>query len=104
MSEFNNVTVVKSANLYFGGQVSSRTLRFVDGSEKPLGVMLPGTYTFNTADKELMEIQQGSLEVQLPGSDLWKTVSAGDSFEVPESSEFTVKVLTTTDYCCSFIR
>ena len=32
MSEFNNVTVVKKANIYFGGNVSSRTIRFADGS------------------------------------------------------------------------
>lgn len=103
MSEFNNVTVVTSANLYFDGMVSSRTLRFADGSEKTLGVMLPGTYAFNTADKELMEIQQGSLEVQLPDSDRWLVISAGESFEVPANAEFTVKIVETTDYCCSFL-
>ncbi len=104
MTEFNNVTIVKSANLYFDGQVSSRTIRFGDGSEKTLGIMLPGTYTFNTADKEIMEIQQGVLEVELPNTEQFKTVVAGDSFEVPANSKFTVKVMETTDYCCSFIK
>jgi uncharacterized protein YaiE (UPF0345 family) len=28
--------------------------------------MLPGEYTFNTADKELMEIIDGDLDVLLP--------------------------------------
>jgi len=46
MSEFNNVSVVKKANVYFGGNVSSRTIRFADGSSKTLGFMLPGEYTF----------------------------------------------------------
>ena len=32
MSEFNNVTVVKAANVYFDGKVSSRTVKFADGS------------------------------------------------------------------------
>ncbi len=69
MSEFNNVTVVKFENLYFDGLVSSRTLRVADGSEKNIE-SYPGTCAFNTVEKELMEIQQGCLEVQLPGSNL----------------------------------
>ena len=39
MSEFNNVTVVKKANVYFGGNVSSRTVKFADGSTKTLGLL-----------------------------------------------------------------
>ena len=104
MSEFNNVTVVKKANVYFGGNVSSRTLRFADGSSKTLGFMLPGEYTFNTADKELMEILAGDLNVLLPETDEWQTVTGGESFYVPADSAFTVKVNTATDYCCSFIK
>ncbi|MEI8344575.1 MAG: pyrimidine/purine nucleoside phosphorylase, partial [Candidatus Omnitrophota bacterium] len=46
MNEFNNVTVVKTANVYFGGKVTSRTVLFADGSKKTLGIMLPGEYTF----------------------------------------------------------
>ena len=32
MSEFNNVTIVKAANIYFDGKVTSRTVQFADGS------------------------------------------------------------------------
>ena len=104
MSEFNNVSVVKKANVYFGGNVSSRTIRFADGSLKTLGFMLPGEYTFNTADKELMEIFDGNLDVLLPATDQWQKVTGGESFEVPANSAFTVKINTATDYCCSFIN
>ena len=104
MSEFNNVSVVKKANVYFGGNVSSRTIRFADGSLKTLGFMLPGEYTFNTADKELMEIIDGNLDVLLPGTDQWQKVTGGESFDVPANSAFTVKIKTPTDYCCSFIK
>jgi uncharacterized protein YaiE (UPF0345 family) len=103
MSEFNNVSVVKKANVYFGGNVSSRTIIFADGSTKTLGVMLPGEYTFNTADKELMEIIDGDLEVLLPGLD-WQSIKGGQSFNVPANAAFTVKVSTTSDYICSFIK
>ena len=104
MSEFNNVSVIKKANVYFGGNVSSRTIRFADGSLKTLGFMLPGEYTFNTADKELMEIIDGDLDVLLPGEDEWQKISGGEAFHVQANSAFTVKINTPTDYCCSFIK
>jgi purine/pyrimidine-nucleoside phosphorylase len=104
MSEFTNVSVVKKANVYFDGNVSSRTIKFADGSMKTLGFMLPGEYTFNTADKEIMEILDGDLEVMLPGSDKWQAIKGGESFDVPANAKFTVRVNTPTDYCCSFIK
>lgn len=103
MSEFNNVSVVKKANVYFGGNVSSRTVKFADGSMKTLGFMLPGEYTFNTADKELMEIIDGDLEVLLPDAE-WQPIKGGESFHVPANAAFTVKINTPTDYICSFIK
>ena len=42
MSQFENVTVIKKANVYFDGQVTSRTILFADGSKKTLGIMNPG--------------------------------------------------------------
>lgn len=104
MSEFNNVSIVKKANVYFGGNVSSRTIQFADGSIKTLGFMLPGEYLFNTADKELMEIIDGDLEVLLSGNTEWLKIVGGESFNVPANSAFTVKINTATDYCCSFIK
>lgn len=102
MNEFMNVTVVKKANVYSDGKVTSRTLLFPDGSKKTLGIMLPGEYTFGTDAKELMEILTGELEVLLPGETAWKTVRGGESFEVPAKSQFSLNVATLTDYCCSY--
>lgn len=104
MSQFTDVTVVKEANVYFNGNVTSRTVLFPDGSKKTLGIMLPGDYEFNTSEKEIMEIQSGELDVRLPGSDEWKTFKAGDSFEVPANATFALKVKTVTDYCCSYVK
>ena len=104
MSEFTNVTVVKKANIYFDGKVTSRTLLFGDGSKKTLGIMLPGEYEFGTADKEVMEILSGELEVLLPGEEAWKPVKGGESFEVSRNSTFKLKIMSLTDYCCSFIK
>ena len=103
MSEFKNVTVVKKANVYFDGKVSSRTILFPDGSKKTLGLMLPGEYEFGTASKERMEILAGDLDVLLPGANKWKAVKGGESFDVPAQSKFSLKVKSITDYCCSYI-
>ena len=104
MGSFENVSVVRAANVYFDGKVTSRTIRFSDGGEKTLGVMLPGEYRFNTDAKELMEIQQGDVSVRLENSDIWQEYHAGDSFEVPAKSAFDIKVSTIADYCCSFLK
>jgi purine/pyrimidine-nucleoside phosphorylase len=104
MSEFKSVTIVREANIYFDGKVTSRTVLFPDGSKKTLGVMLPGEFEFGTADKELMEILSGELDVLLPGDVTWKPFKEGQSFEVAANSKFKLKVKKLTDYCCSFIK
>lgn len=103
MSEFTNVTVVREANVFFNGGVVSRTVIFPDGTKKTLGIMQPGEYTFNTGAPEIMEILSGELDVTLPGSEGWRRFNGGESFEVPANSSFTMKVLSLTDYCCSFL-
>lgn len=104
MAEFQQVTVAKKANIYFDGKVTSRKLTFADGSVKTLGIMLPGEYQFGTDAPELMQIQAGALEVLLPGSDQWLTVTAGEQFAVPGNSSFSLKVHSVTDYCCSYLK
>ena len=104
MSEFKDVTLVKNANVYFDGKVTSRTVIFADGSKKTLGIMLPGEYDFDTGAKELMEILAGNLEVLLPGAENWQTVRSGESFEVAANSRFSLKIKELTDYCCSFLN
>ncbi len=104
MEDFKGVTVVKRANVYFDGKVTSRTVIFDDGTKKTLGIMLPGEYEFNTGDKELMEIMSGELDVLIPGDAKWKKIKGEESFEVPADSRFKLKVKTLTDYCCSFLK
>jgi len=45
MVEFKNVTIIKKANIYFDGKVTSRTVVFAEGSHKTLGIMFPGEYS-----------------------------------------------------------
>lgn len=102
MPEFKNVTVVKKANIYFGGQVVSYTVLFADGTKKTLGVLQAGEYEFSTGAAETMEIQSGELEWQMKGEYEWKRVVGGEAFDVPANSIFLMKVPVVTDYCCSY--
>lgn len=104
MSEFNNVTIIREANIYFDGKVTSRKVVFADGSYKTLGIMSPGEYEFGTDAKEIMEILSGELDVLLPGNDSWITITGGQQFEVPAKASFKLKVKTVVDYCCSYIQ
>ncbi len=104
MSEFQGVTVVKKANVFFGGGVTSRTVLFEDGTKKTLGIMQPGEYEFSTKDAEVMEILSGELEVLLPGKSVWEKVAGDEAFNVAANATFKLKVKTLTDYCCSFIK
>ncbi|SDF21925.1 pyrimidine/purine nucleoside phosphorylase [Sporomusa acidovorans] len=102
MKQFDHVSVVKKANIYFDGKVTSRTVIFPDGSQKTLGIMLPGEYEFGTAAAETMEILAGEMTVLLPGHTDWLTYRSGDSFQVPAESRFKLKVSVVADYCCSY--
>jgi len=104
MQEFSNVTVVKKANVYFDGKVTSRTVLFASGEKKTLGIMLPGEYEFGTGDKEIMEVLGGSMDVKLPGEKEFSTYKEGQSFEVPANSKFNLVLREVADYCCSYVK
>ena len=100
---FKNVTIEAKANIYFDGQVTSRTVNFADGSHKTLGIMMPGEYTFGTEAAELMEIMAGDCSIKLAGSDSFRDIKGGESFNVDANSSFDIKVKDITDYCCSYL-
>ena len=103
MSTIDNATIVKAANIYYDGKVTSRTVNLSDGSTQSLGIMLPGEYTFGTSQAEIMEMLSGELDIRLPGED-WKTLNTPATFNVPANSLFDLKIKTVTDYCCSYIN
>jgi uncharacterized protein YaiE (UPF0345 family) len=103
MAQFENVTVVKAANVYFDGKVTSRTVVFADGSKKTLGVMLPGDYEFNTAAAEEMEVLAGKVDILVAGDSEWQSFDGSGSFIVPANSSFKLKVATPFDYVCHFL-
>ena len=92
MSQFDNVAVIKQANVYFDGKCVSHTVQFADGTKKSIGVILPATLTFNTGAPEIMETVAGSCRVKLAGESEWKSCGTGQSFKVPGNSSFEIEV------------
>jgi len=102
MSQFDNVSVVKKANVYFDGRCVSHTVLFPDGSRKTVGVIFPGTLTFTTGAPERMELTGGRCRVRLAGHGEWQTYAGGESFSVPGDTAFDIEALETLDYVCHF--
>ncbi len=103
-TQFDGVTVLTKANVYFDGNVVSHTVLLPDQSKKTLGLIRPGSYHFGTAAAERMEIVAGDCAVTLDGRTATHPYGAGTQFEVPAHSGFTIAVKSgLCEYICSFL-
>lgn len=102
MSQFDNVSVVKQANVYFDGKCVSHSIQFADGTKKSVGVVLPASLVFTTGAPEIMECVSGSCRVRLKGENEWITYSAGQSFNVPGNSSFEIVCEEPYHYVCHY--
>ena len=102
MSQFDNVSVLTKANVYFDGKCISHTVIFPDGTKKTIGVIFPSSLTFNTGAPEIMELNAGSCRIRLNGESDWTTYAAGQRFAVPGNSRFDIETLELLDYVCHF--
>ena len=102
MTQFDNVSVIKKANVYFDGKCVSHTVILADGTRKSVGVILPSNLTFNTGDPEIMEINGGCCRVRQKGATDWQEYTAGTQFSVPANSSFEIETLEAVDYVCHF--
>ena len=104
VTQFNGVSVVTKANVYFNGGVASYTILLPEGARKTLGMIRPGSYHFNTDAPERMEIVDGECRVTLDGKSETKSYPAGTLFEVPGKSGFKIEVEQgLCQYICSFL-
>ena len=102
MSQYDKVSVVKKANVYFDGKCVSHTVVLADGTKKTVGVILPASLTFNTGAPEIMEGVGGSCRVRLKGESDWKAYVEGQSFNVPGNSNFEITCDEPYHYVCHF--
>lgn len=102
MSQFDNVSVVKEANVYFDGKCVSHSIIMPDGSKKSVGVILPSKLLFSTGSAEVMEILAGQCLVTQAGETSATAYAAGQRFSVPAESSFQIEVNDTVHYVCHF--
>lgn len=102
MSQFDKVSVVKKANVYFDGKCVSHTIILDGGVKKSVGVILPSKLTFNTGAPEVMELIEGRCRVTLAGHSDTQEYRGGQSFEVGANSSFEIETLETLHYVCHF--
>lgn len=102
-TQFDQVSVITRANVYFDGKCISHTVLFADGSRKTLGVIFPSSLTFSTGAAERMELNAGTCRVRLEGETEWKTYTGGQSFDVPANAKFDIETLELLDYVCHFL-
>lgn len=103
MSQFDNVSVIKKANVFFDGKCVSHTILLPDGTRKTIGVILPGSQlTFNVSTPEKMEITSGTCQVKIMGETTAKTYTAGMQYSVAANSGFEIHAQDTVHYVCSF--
>lgn len=103
-SQFDGVSVVCKANVYFDGKVVSHVVLFPDGTKKTLGLIYPGTYTFNTEVAERMAVIAGACRVQVAGESAGQSYAAGSHFDVPAQSSFEIVIEGgIMEYVCSYL-
>lgn len=103
--QFDHVSIIKKANVYFDGKCVSHNVIFPDGTKKTLGVMLPSVpMTFNTESPQIIEIIEGSCRVRIAGESAWKKYEGGQHFHVSAASSFDLEPMAATHYVCHFVR
>jgi len=103
-TEFTGVTVATKANIYFDGRVVSHSVRLADGTRKTVGLIYPGCFHFGTGAPERMEITAGTCRVTPDGGRAASTYAAGEHFEVPGKSGFTIEVPGgICEYICTYL-
>jgi uncharacterized protein YaiE (UPF0345 family) len=101
-TQFDHVSIIKKANIYFDGKCISYNLMFPNRSRKTIGVILPGSLTFGTDAPEVMEIIAGKCRARIGSDGEWKTYEGGQQFRVPGSTSFEVEVIEPVHYVCHF--
>ena len=103
-AQFENVTALAKANVYFDGKVVSHTILLASGEKKTLGLIYAGKFHFGTDKAERMDIVAGNCSVKLDDASTFTSYAAGSTFAVPAKSGFDIEVADgICEYVCSFL-
>lgn len=89
-----------TVNEYFDGAVKS--LAYENNGKSTVGVINAGEYKFGTDTAETMTVVEGEMQVLLPEQTEWILYTAGQKFEVPGNSSFSVKLAAQASYLCKY--
>lgn len=90
-----------SVNFYFDGAVKSIGFSNSEG-DVSTGVMLPGSYEFNTTKDEKMVVTSGKLQISFPDGTAGGEYSTGHEFYVAAGQSFQVVASEATAYLCFY--
>ncbi len=100
--QFDEVSVLSKANVFFDGKCVSHTVISSDGQRKTLGIIFPSSLEFNTKVAELMQITAGECRVKIADATETMTYRAGEEFSVPAQTRFTIEASEIVEYICHF--
>jgi hypothetical protein len=88
-------------NEYFDGNVKSIAFQ-TNTLPATVGVMRPGEYIFNTAEKETVTVVSRTMTIRREDDTEEISFGIGESFEISANSSFNVKVSADTAYLCLY--
>lgn len=86
---------------YHGDKVQSLT--YDDGKVAfSVGIISPGEYQFGSIKEEIFKVNHGLIYAWSEGDKEWKAFNIGETFVIPASKNFSLKVETTSAYICHY--
>jgi len=93
--------MIIKVNKYLEGNVKSLGFE-LNGISYTAGVMLPGSYSFETQKEEHITVTVGEFKICPPKQD-WQEVTVGDTIIIPDNSTFDLKVAQPASYICMYL-
>ena len=87
-------------NEYFDGKVKSLGFE-LSATPYTVGVIMEGTYTFNTEKIERLQIVAGELDIK-PADGAWQTLKTGDLITITAGTSFDLKLKDPAAYICAY--
>ena len=87
-------------NEYFDGHVKSLGFE-LDGAPYTVGVILAGSYTFNTEKIEHLQIVAGEIDIKLAGGS-WQKFKKSDATVIPAGISFDLQLKDPAAYICAY--
>jgi uncharacterized protein YaiE (UPF0345 family) len=86
---------------YHGDRVQSLTFE-KDGRAGSVGIMDAGEYEFGAVEKETFTVCDGEIMVKVGKETEWKHYNKGETFVIPEHTDFKLKTGDISTYYCVY--